>query len=176
MIVLVLAAAGAQAGPHPNPPIFPPSVSVFDPNMDADTINAVTSAVYAINGCNKTTCQFSQERFAFLFKPGDYEGVEVPVGYYTSVYGTGRSPGETRFVGGGASSQPSLGPASSQASRSTAKKRVSITSRARSTPSGEALRTSTLTPTMRGGKAHPAECCGPSRRPPRCDGSRSTTT
>lgn len=40
--------------------------------------------------------QFSQERFAFLFKPGEYD-VEVPVGYYTTVHGLGALPADTTF-------------------------------------------------------------------------------
>ncbi|GMH88918.1 hypothetical protein TrST_g3674 [Triparma strigata] len=42
--------------------------------------------------------QFSNERFAFMFTPGTYKA-DVPVGFYTSVYGLGESPTDTNFVG-----------------------------------------------------------------------------
>jgi hypothetical protein len=41
--------------------------------------------------------QFSEDRFAFLFKPGSY-AVEVPVGFYTQVLGLGASPDGTVFT------------------------------------------------------------------------------
>lgn len=43
--------------------------------------------------------QFSSERYAFFFQPGTYMDLNVPVGYYTSVYGLGTSPVDTIFDG-----------------------------------------------------------------------------
>ena len=42
--------------------------------------------------------EYSSERYAFLFKPGSY-AVDVPVGFYTSVYGLGDMPGDVVFNG-----------------------------------------------------------------------------
>lgn len=62
------------------------------------------NTAYAINGGDPrtSTCgngEFSDERFAFLFTPGTYTGLNVPVGYYTSVYGLGNAPTDTVFEG-----------------------------------------------------------------------------
>ena len=85
--VMVVATAA-----EPNPPVWPSSVSIFSPSMSAGEIMSVVNAAFAINGGNPlTSCtngQFSDERFAFMFLPGNYQGVDVPVGYYTSVYGS----------------------------------------------------------------------------------------
>jgi hypothetical protein len=45
--------------------------------------------------------QFSDNRYAFLFKPGEYENVSVSVGYYQQVLGLGRLPEDVRFTGSG---------------------------------------------------------------------------
>lgn len=42
--------------------------------------------------------EFSSHRYAFMFEPGSYS-VDVPVGFYTSVYGLGDSPQDVVFNG-----------------------------------------------------------------------------
>jgi hypothetical protein len=88
---------------EPNPPTWPNSVSVFSPSMSMGDISAVVNAAYAVNGGSPhTSCnngEFSSERFAFLFLPGTYYNLDVPVGYYTSVYGLGVAPTDTVFDG-----------------------------------------------------------------------------
>lgn len=42
--------------------------------------------------------QWSPERYAFLFMPGHY-AADVPVGFYTTVAGLGRSPDDVVFTG-----------------------------------------------------------------------------
>ena len=88
------------SSPEPNPPIWPASVSVFSPEMAAGDIEAVVNAAYSINGGHVPANhgQFSDERFAFLFKPGEYD-VDVPVGYYTQVMGLGKVPSDVSFTG-----------------------------------------------------------------------------
>ena len=65
-----------------NPPQFPSSVLVFDPS-DGD-IQSKIDSVYATNGGYDpvNNGQFVDNRYALLFKPGEYT-VDVPVGYYT---------------------------------------------------------------------------------------------
>ena len=50
-----------------------------------------TASAYAVNGGHDPANhgQFSKQRFAFLFKPGEYD-VDCPVGYYTQVLGLGK--------------------------------------------------------------------------------------
>ena len=103
---------------EPNPPNFPSSVRVFEAT-DSDIVDVVNAA-FAKNGghvpyvsivlfFNSTLYvkrsnhsanngQFSTERYAFLFKPGNYSA-DVPVGYYTSIYGLGESPNDVVFNG-----------------------------------------------------------------------------
>jgi len=50
-----------------------------------------------VNGGQPEIGQFSERRFAFLFKPGSYD-VDVPVGYYTQVAGLGKSPSDVVFT------------------------------------------------------------------------------
>lgn len=65
----------------------------------------VVNAAYTINGGDPRTSacangEFSDERFAFLFTPGTYTDLDIPVGYYTSVFGLGTAPTDTVFEGG----------------------------------------------------------------------------
>jgi hypothetical protein len=94
--VLSVLMLGADAV-EPNPPNWPASVSVFGPS-DTD-IDAVVAAAYNENGGHDPTNhgQFSDKRFAFLFKPGTYDA-NVPVGYYTQVLGLGTSPSDVVFT------------------------------------------------------------------------------
>ena len=77
--------------------MWPDSVRVFSP---ADTdIDGVLAAAYATNGGHQPANkgQFSSKRFAFLFKPGQYD-VDAPVGYYTQIMGLGAAPGDVVFT------------------------------------------------------------------------------
>ena len=60
----------------------------------------MVKAAFAKNGGHvpANNGQFSTERYAFLFKPGNYSA-DVPVGYYTSIYGLGESPNDVVFNG-----------------------------------------------------------------------------
>jgi len=79
-----------------NPPQWGPNVYVFSPGDP--TISEVVNRAYGVNGgdCNKG--EWSDDRYAFLFKPGQYTE-NVPVGYYTSVAGLGMSPDDVQFTG-----------------------------------------------------------------------------
>lgn len=94
-----------MATPQPNPPTWPASVTVFSPTDSAAFINNIVNAAYANNGGTtpvQDNGEFSQFRYAFLFKPNTlanptYAGVSVPVGFYTSVMGLGRAPSDTQI-------------------------------------------------------------------------------
>ncbi len=68
-----------------NTSIFGPNVYVFTPSMSASSINTTLNT---LNG----NSQFSTNRYAALFMPGTYTGVEAEVGYYESVAGLGEAP------------------------------------------------------------------------------------
>jgi len=82
---------------EPNPPTWPDSVKVFGPESSKDDITKAVLDAYAKNGGQNENGQFSSDRYAFLFKPGNYD-VDVPVGYYTQVAGLGYSPTEVVFT------------------------------------------------------------------------------
>ncbi len=67
-------------------PNFGPNVYIFTPSMSAASINTT------LNTLNANT-QFSTNRYAVLFQPGTYTGVEAEVGFYESVAGLGETPG-----------------------------------------------------------------------------------
>src|SRR5204863_5150892 len=99
---LVLGIGTAAAAPphsHAGQPDFGPNVLVFDPSMPTSQIQAAVDAVAAQQVPN----QFGPQRYALLFKPGTYGTAAQPlnfqVGYYTSVAGLGRSPGDVTVNG-----------------------------------------------------------------------------
>jgi hypothetical protein len=79
-----------------NKTIFGPNVYIFSPSMPDSAIQNIASSVYS----DQKTNQFGAERKALLFKPGSYD-LNIKVGYYTSVAGLGRNPGDVSINGGG---------------------------------------------------------------------------
>lgn len=82
---------------EPNPPLWPSSVFVFSAGDEG--IDGKIAAAYALNGGHTPSNhgQFSDQRFAFLFKPGTYN-VDCPVGYYTQILGLGTAPSDVTFT------------------------------------------------------------------------------
>ena len=87
----------AHAGPvsAANGTIFGPNVYVFDASMPAADIQEAATGVFAKMESN----QFGPERYALLFKPGEYR-VNFEVGFYTQVAGLGRNPDDVNIDGG----------------------------------------------------------------------------
>jgi hypothetical protein len=48
---------------------------------------------------NQQNNEFGANRYAFFFKPGQYTGVTLNVGYYTHVLGLGQSPDDVSITG-----------------------------------------------------------------------------
>src|SRR5438067_1516169 len=70
-----------------NTTIFGPNVYVFDASMPPADIQGTAAGIFSKMESN----QFGPERFALLFKPGEY-GVTFDVGFYTQVAGLGQNP------------------------------------------------------------------------------------
>src|SRR5207247_2859343 len=72
---------------------------VFDPTMPTTEIQAKVDAIASQQVSN----EFGTQRYALLFEPGTYGSAADPlnfqVGYYTSVAGLGRSPGDVVING-----------------------------------------------------------------------------
>ena len=78
-----------------NRTIFGPNTYVFDPSMPPEDIQKTAADIFSKMESN----QFGPERFALLFKPGEYK-VNFEVGFYTQVAGLGRNPDDVHINGG----------------------------------------------------------------------------
>ncbi|MFJ9453763.1 discoidin domain-containing protein [Kitasatospora sp. NPDC101447] len=70
-----------------------PNVLVFDPATPG--IQATVDRIFHQQEAN----QFGSDRYALLFKPGTYTGLNVQLGFYTSVAGLGLRPDDTSVNG-----------------------------------------------------------------------------
>ncbi|BCK73779.1 hypothetical protein Srufu_077320 [Streptomyces libani subsp. rufus] len=70
-----------------------PNVLVFDPATP--DIQGTLDEIFQ----RQESAQFGEGRFALLFKPGTYRGLNAQIGFYTSIAGLGLSPGDTTFHG-----------------------------------------------------------------------------
>jgi hypothetical protein len=83
----------APAGPgEAGAPDFGPNVLIFDPSMT--DIQSRLDAIFSQQESN----QFGSNRYAYLFKPGNYH-LDVQVGFYMQVLGLGKSPDEAAITG-----------------------------------------------------------------------------
>jgi hypothetical protein len=90
-------APGGAAGDPPAPgqavvPDFGPNVLIFDPSMT--NIQSQLDAVFAKQERN----QFGPDRYACLFKPGQYN-LDVQMGFYMQALGLGDSPDRVAITG-----------------------------------------------------------------------------
>ncbi|GLW33520.1 discoidin domain-containing protein [Actinoplanes regularis] len=70
-------------------------VTVFDPTMSSATIQAQADAIFK----QQETNQFGTQRNLLAFKPGTYNGLNIQVGFNTSVIGLGQNPQDVRING-----------------------------------------------------------------------------
>ncbi|MCX5062643.1 coagulation factor 5/8 type domain-containing protein [Streptomyces sp. NBC_01396] len=70
-----------------------PNVLVFDPSTAG--IQAKLDEVFR----QQESAQFGTGRYALLFKPGTYNGLNAQLGFYTSIMGLGLSPDDTTING-----------------------------------------------------------------------------
>ncbi len=93
---LKLSISGASGGSPGGgtDPVFGPNVLIFDPSMSMATIQSQINAVFQ----QQHTNHFGNERFAYFFKPGQYN-LDVQVGFYMTVFGLGQSPDDVTITG-----------------------------------------------------------------------------
>ncbi|MEU7882192.1 discoidin domain-containing protein [Microbispora bryophytorum] len=72
-----------------------PNVRVFDPSMSSASIQSAIDTVFNQQESN----QFGSQRYALLFKPGTYSGLNAQIGFYTSIAGLGQSPDNVTING-----------------------------------------------------------------------------
>ncbi|AYG84792.1 Exo-beta-1,3-glucanase [Streptomyces hundungensis] len=70
-----------------------PNVLVFDPGTP--NIQATLDDIFH----RQEAAQFGTGRYALLFKPGTYSGLNAQIGFYTSIAGLGLSPDDTTING-----------------------------------------------------------------------------
>ncbi|WP_411135695.1 coagulation factor 5/8 type domain-containing protein [Streptomyces sp. C10] len=87
------ASAAPAAGALPGGGDLGPNVLVFDPATP--NIQGTLDEIFK----RQESAQFGEGRFALLFKPGTYRGLNAQIGFYTSIAGLGLSPGDTTFYG-----------------------------------------------------------------------------
>ncbi|MFD7466162.1 coagulation factor 5/8 type domain-containing protein [Streptomyces tendae] len=91
--------ASATAGPAGGPRALPgggdlgPNVIVFDPSTA--NIQVRLDEIFK----QQESAQFGTGRYALLFKPGTYSGLNAQLGFYTSIAGLGLSPDDTTING-----------------------------------------------------------------------------
>lgn len=96
--------------PQPNPPTAwltnptAPASGVYIFNTGSSNIQSTIDTLYETNGNGYESNvsdhgEFSSRRYAIFFQPGDYIslGLNVRVGYYTSVIGLGVAPSDTKL-------------------------------------------------------------------------------
>src|SRR4051794_2537424 len=95
VLVLALTAAAAISAPAAEAAAAPnlgQNVTIFEPNMPVDQIQATLDAAHA----RQVDAEMGTARQAFLFAPGTYGTAEHPlqikVGYYTEIAGLGAAP------------------------------------------------------------------------------------
>src|SRR3954452_3376494 len=71
------------------------NVITFDPSMSAASIQSQADTIFRQQESN----QFGLQRYVLAFKPGTYNGLNIQVGFYTSVLGLGQNPQDVRING-----------------------------------------------------------------------------
>ena len=71
------------------------NVTVFDPSMSSASIQSTADAIFK----QQETNQFGLQRNLLAFKPGTYNGLNIQVGFNTSVIGLGQNPQDVRING-----------------------------------------------------------------------------
>ncbi|MFG1608583.1 discoidin domain-containing protein [Actinoplanes sp. NPDC049265] len=71
------------------------NVIVFDPSMSSASIQSQADTIFR----QQETNQFGTQRYVLAFKPGTYNGLNIQVGFYTSVLGLGQNPQDVRING-----------------------------------------------------------------------------
>ena len=97
-----LSGTAAHASPSSKPaptPAFGSNVTIFDPSMPVEQIQAALDAAAAKQVDN----EMGTDRYAFFFKPGTYgtdaKPLQFRVGYYTEVAGLGAGPDDVVING-----------------------------------------------------------------------------
>ena len=76
-------------------PNFGPNVFIFDPSTPMALIQNYANGIFA----NQQNNQFGTQRYTLIFKPGQYNGLLLNLGYYTQILGVGQMPDDVAITG-----------------------------------------------------------------------------
>ncbi len=93
VVMGALAAGLAVAAVAGGAPDFGPNVHIFDPSTSG--MQQRIDEIYAAQQPN----HFGPRRDAILLKPGTYQDLRIPVGFYTQVLGLGAHPDDVHVIG-----------------------------------------------------------------------------
>lgn len=94
VIICIILHGSSYAKSKTTSPDFGPNVFIFDANMPMDSIQSKVNKVFQ----EQEKSQFGSGRYAFFFKPGEYN-LDINVGFYTEVLGLGLSPEDVTING-----------------------------------------------------------------------------
>lgn len=80
----------------PDIKLFGDTLHLYSPTDDVDTINSQIKAISDVQ-MKASLSEFTDNRYAIVFKPGDYNINTVNIGFYTQVLGLGKTPYETKI-------------------------------------------------------------------------------
>ena len=89
-----IASAASGNAANDTTPDSGPNVLVFDSSTSPADITSKTAEIFQKQESN----QFGPERYAVFFKPGTYD-TRIDLGFYTQIYGLGKSPDDTTING-----------------------------------------------------------------------------
>jgi len=77
--------------------LFGEGVNIFSPTDDVEQLNSILKNI-SDKMLPADTAEFSEDRYAILFKPGDYSTINtIQVGFYTQISGLGKTPYEVKI-------------------------------------------------------------------------------
>ncbi len=76
--------------------LFGDTLNLYSPTDDVSVINHEIKAISDVQ-MKASLSEFTDNRYAILFKPGDYNINTVSIGFYTQVLGLGKTPYETKI-------------------------------------------------------------------------------
>ncbi len=76
--------------------LFGNTLNLYSPTDDVNTINSQLKAISDVQ-MKASLSEFTDNRYAIVFKPGDYNINTVNIGFYTQVLGLGKTPYETKI-------------------------------------------------------------------------------
>ncbi len=76
--------------------LFGDTLNLYSPTDDTDIINSEIKAISDVQ-MRASLSEFTDDRYAIVFKPGNYDINTINIGFYTQVLGLGQTPYDTQI-------------------------------------------------------------------------------